>query len=262
MVVSSQIRRRATQWITAGAMWLLLGGNALACSTLGPVPRVEAGEAAVARYLQPFVTLAANTEELGRRIRLLPYEYDVPPDYTLLFEAVDLFQAVDQEALVLTRLSGFRAFVFSHCSNNTIVVAFPGMYLGDPRQYWTIAIRRASSPTLAVRFTELITEMYPDQEILLVGHSGGGGMAIYAGTQFGLPVIAFNPAMPPYIEGINGGPGSIRVVVRGDVMADPSATGRDTELYGRTLWLETEGVRFLKLHSLDAVMIGLEALLD
>ena len=247
----------------AGAALALMDSHALACSPIGSRPPPGASDAALAAYLMPFAEVAAFVE-VDALALLTPEKrsaHPLPDDFSLAFDAIDLFAEEDRAALVQARLTGLHASAFLHCDGELVVIAYRGMQMRDPRQYVTVAIRRLSvAPALAVRFAELVVNRFPHLDVLLVGHSGGGGMAIYTGWARSIPMIAFNPVRPRFNERIDNGEGSINIIVRGDILADPTVTGK-AEPPGRTLWLDPGDTPFLELHDLETIIRALEALL-
>jgi len=85
-------------------------------------------------------------------------------------------------------------------------------------------------------------------------------MAIYTGWARSIPMIAFNPVRPRFAERIDNGRESINVIVRGDILADPTGLGKP-EPPGRTLWLDPGDTPFLELHDLETIIRAFEPLL-
>lgn len=255
-------RRLLTGLAFAVAALISAQNPARACSSIGQLPPPGASDAALAAYLTPFVEVAAFVE-VDALVLLTPANraaHPLPEDFTFAFDALDLFAEEDPGAFALALLSGLNASVFVHCGGDLVVIAYRGMQIRDPRQYFTVAIRRLSdAPVLALRFAELVQQRFPGANIVLVGHSGGGGMAIYTGWALDLPTIAFNPVRPRYDDGIDTGRQSINVIVEGDWLADPTAEG-DPAPPGRTLWLDPGDTPVRKRHSLEAIIEAFQAL--
>jgi len=246
----------------AGAALALMDSHAFACSPIGSPPPPGVNDAALAAYLMPFAEIAAFVE-VDRMALLTPERrsaHPLPDEFSLAFDAIDLFAEEDRVALVMARLTGLRASAFLHCYGKLIVIAYSGMQIRDPRQYVAVAIRRLSdAPVLAVRFADLVVDRFLHLGVLLVGHSGGGGMAIYTGWARNIQTIAFNPVRPRSTAHIDNSEESINVIVRGDILADPTVMG-GAEPPGRTLWLDPGDTPFLELHDLETIIRALEAL--
>ncbi len=250
--------------MTVAAALAPTAGRAQACTPIGPLPPPGASDAALAAYVRPFAALAAFVE-VDTLALVSPEkraEHPLPNDFTFAFDAYDLFAEEDPEALLLARLSGIHAEVFIHCGGDLVVIDYRGMQIRDLRQYVTVIIRRMlDEPPLAMRFSSLVLQRFPGANVLQVGHSGGGGMAIYTGWALNIPTIAFNPVRPRYDDGLDGGPRSINVIVRGDFLADPTMEGQAAPP-GRTLWLDPGDTPWRHRHDLETVLRSLDAMLN
>lgn len=150
--------------LIAGAAFALTESDAFACAPIDPLPPPGASDAALAGYLMRFAEVAAFVEMDA--LAFLTAEkrsaHPLPDDFSLAFDATDLFAEEDRPALLLARLTGLNASAFLHCDGGLVVIVYRGMQIRDPRQYVAVAIRRLSdAPALAVRFAELVVNRFP-----------------------------------------------------------------------------------------------------
>lgn len=227
----------------------------------GTLPATEAwSEREIARFALPYANLVSYLRP--------PEKRDLsPPGYVRGLDSTEWFRAYDPSAAVWAAATSFYAATFFHCTTRTMVIAFESINPFDPRDVVVSFSRQIFggwSP-FALQFTEAVRAAYPDYEITLAGHSGGGGLASYVGGQLGLPVIAFAPARNTAATS-HETDRQLNVTVIGDPIADPNAFSvrpfRGPRVVpGTTLFLSVEVTHFIReIHALATVIRGLEAL--
>jgi hypothetical protein len=227
----------------------------------GTLPVTAASsEREIARFALPYADLVSYLRP--------PEKRDLsPPGYVRGLDSTEWFRAYDPGAAAWAALTSFYAATFFHCTTRTMVIAFESINPFDPRDLVVSFSRQIFggwSP-FALRFAEAVRAAYPDYEITLAGHSGGGGLASYVGGQLGLPVIAFAPARNTAATS-HTTDRQLNVSVIGDPIADPNALSvrpfRGPRVVpGLTLMLSVEVTHFIReIHALATVIRGLEAL--
>lgn len=92
--------------------------------------------------------------------------------------------------------SGTKAKIYSICDGKIIVCAFPGSGL-DLRDWETNLITQplgiSDQYKKALGFARSIVKIHGDK-VMFVGHSKGGGIAMYCAASLGLKAVVFNPA--------------------------------------------------------------------
>lgn len=153
-------------------------------------------------------------------------------------------------------LADFRAAAFVNEADGTVVVAILGTRV-TLRGVFAILRRRifGGSSRLAIGFVTRVRAAFPGRDVIVVGHSSGGGIASHTAAVLDLPSITFNGARTRAAL-VNDGARQLNVIVRGDFWGDPGILpGR---LRGRTLWLDADGVPRRDRHSLTTIVHGLE----
>lgn len=202
------------------------------------------GEAVLAARALPFARLLLTLEMPGAAI---------PAGWARAFDR-SAFGAVRRLAAVL---GDFMPVAFVDDGARRVAVAFPGTRV-NLRGVVAVLRRRifGGASGLALAFVALARAKYPGAEVIVVGHSSGGGTASFAGAVLALPSLTFNGARTRAALR-NDGARQLNVIVRGDFWGDPAILpGR---LAGETLWLPGEGLDSRQRHSLSAVVDGLLA---
>lgn len=158
--------------------------------------------------------------------------------------------------------TGFRAFTFVACSTPNVVVVIDHIQPWDTPEDLIAGIYRRlheGHGLYAPRMVEMVIDLYPNRSIMVIGHSGGAGQASWVAGMFDLPSIVFNPSRTSASRS-NPGDRQIVVTVAGDPIANRG--GVDRAIPGRTLVLDVAGEGRAYLHGLEALEIGLAALVD
>lgn len=157
--------------------------------------------------------------------------------------------------------TGFRAYTFVACATPTVVVVIDHIDPSKVDDLLAGVYRRSNGGRglYAPQMVEMVMDLYPGHWVTVVGHSGGGGQTSWVAGLFGLPSITFNA---PRTDASLSNPGTrqINVVVAGDPIANRG--GDDRAIPGRTLTLDVPGEGRAYLHGLEALEIGLAALVD
>lgn len=78
------------------------------------------------------------------------------------------------------------------------VLAFKGTTLSSVREWvdnaWEFVSGRSGDYNAAIALAERVKEKVGPENLMLTGHSRGGGMASIAGAKTGVPTVTFNPA--------------------------------------------------------------------
>jgi len=162
---------------------------------------------------------------------------------------------------------GFHASVYKNENDKIIAISFEGTDSSSISDWYTNLYHLVDIPTqyrLAVEYTETIIEQYADQyEIVLTGHSLGGGLASYASLKFGLKSYNFNPAglwRPTIYDTIMNPPKNVaNIVAKGLNMwfenffldlglQDTDFVSQLGQLVGSTYEIDVDSSTYLNLH--------------
>ena len=148
----------------------------------------SASDRAKAVFALPYALMAEDSRDRSSD-RLVHYGYYRGID------SDDLFADISRASLALTRLTGFYATTFLHCSADALVIVYRSATTFDGRD-WIAAFARqmlGGESSLALRFFEGVRERNPGYSIAIVGHSSGGALASYVADVVDLPSVTFNP---------------------------------------------------------------------
>ena len=93
--------------------------------------------------------------------------------------------------------SGFDAKAYRD-KDGTIVIAYRGTDVLSPADWWNNAKQalgfKSRQYTDAAQFAQRVKDQYPNSNIMITGHSLGGGLAAVGAAAIGAPAITFNAA--------------------------------------------------------------------
>jgi pimeloyl-ACP methyl ester carboxylesterase len=153
--------------------------------------------------------------------------------------------------------TGLDVFVFRNKGIDATVMAIKGVEIGDPRDVISMLMRRAFqryspySRRLAERWRD---EWNPDR-FVIVGHSGGGGLASWLGAELGVPTATFNAGRTE-ASLTNDGHRQVNVIIRGDEFGDPISGLYGMPLPGIDIYLDAD--RGEGTHWMATVIAALE----
>jgi len=104
----------------------------------------------------------------------------------------------EQETFTVIDPIGFHASLYSN-NSNILIIAYEGTTASSLMD-WDANLSHALTNTVPKQysegliFAEKILSEYPNHEIILTGHSLGGGIATFVGLSLGLKAYTFNPA--------------------------------------------------------------------
>ncbi len=161
------------------------------------------------------------------------------------YEHIGIFDNMD---------NGFHAEVLK--KNNEIIIAYRGTeeksikdWLNNEQIY-----KNAYPPQInsAEEVYKNIRKEYPNADIVLTGHSAGGGVAAYLGAKYGIPAITFNPIGTVELLDKNNGYYDDSQVVNYCNPRDWTPSGNPKELFGKVYEVESKGFTSRKEASINA----------
>lgn len=137
--------------------------------------------------------------------------------------------------------TGLDIFVFRNKTIDATVMAIKGVEVGDPRDVISMLMRRAfqryspNSRRLAQRWRD---QWDPDR-FVIIGHSGGGGLASWLGGELDVPTVTFNAGRTE-ASLANDGQQQVNVIIRGDEFGDPISGLYGMPLAGIDIYLDAD----------------------
>jgi hypothetical protein len=152
-------------------------------------------------------------------------------------------------------LNGFNAQVYKNSKTEQIVVAFEGTNPLNPADWINNVGNGIGLPMAqydyAVKVTELAMQKYKDKDIIVTGHSLGGGLAQYAASKLNVNAVTFNAAGLSWLKsGLMLGDRVLNINASGDKVSNIWTTQQT----GTEYRLESEVSGVLKNHDMDTII--------